>query len=308
MNPLNNNSPFNGPLTPHQFRQNQSTIATTSPTGSKTGGKSFPTARYAPLILGGLALLVLPITIWQINQQQDIRQQASQVVPSEQRPVARVGNEFLTDEDVDLEYTKQQNATTYLATPSSLKNQILDDLINKKLIEIEARKRNISVTDEEIDEKIKMLQQFDPNSTINRELTSDMLYAEKVAVAVSPSLTVNMIHSNISNEATKSFMDTVRTQALSNENLPIAALPYSNQSNDIELYQNIVTPQNSIFFTNIGNELVSQLDPTDISEVFEDKGRLYIVEIISKKESEFDSFEQFLDTRRSENAQVSSDN
>ncbi len=308
MNPLNNNSPFNGPLTPHQFKQNQNPSTPAAPQ-ARAATKSFSAGRYVPLVLGGLALLVLPVTIWQINQQQDIRQQASQEVPAEQRPVARVGNEFLTDEDVDLEYTKQQNATTYLATPSSLKERILNDLVDKKLVQLEAKKRNITVTDDEINERINMLQDFDPDrAAINRGLVKDMLLAEKVALVVAPSANIDMVFSDNTSESTRSFMNTIYELTERDGELATTALPYTSQSREVKLYQDITVPENSIFFTDIGNEFIHELSPNDTSEVFEDKERLYIVELSSKEDGEFTSFEQFLEKTRSENAQISETN
>src|SRR3989344_6483360 len=120
MNPLNNNSPFNGPLTPHNFRQNQTNNAQPEE-GVQNEVKSSSPARFAPLVIAGLALLVLPLTIWQINTQQDIRQRASerQQAPVSSTVLAKFDGMNITDTDVDLEYTKQQNATSYLATPRS---------------------------------------------------------------------------------------------------------------------------------------------------------------------------------------------
>lgn len=79
-------SSFQGPLAPkhglsdsfHSPIQNQDLQKNSD---NKGGGKR-TVGKYIPFAALGLALLVLPLTLEQLNQQQDVRQQASQPTPT----------------------------------------------------------------------------------------------------------------------------------------------------------------------------------------------------------------------------------
>jgi len=300
MNPLDPNSSFNGPLTPHQYRQNDNS----SLIPNANGAKNASVTRFAPLVLAGIALLILPVTIWQINTQQDIRQQASQNLPTEQRAIAKIGSVLITEEDVDLEYTKQQNSKTFVATPTSLKSQILDDLIKKKLILAEAGKRNINVSENEVNERIKLLQSFENNNNVNADIVFDTLLEEKVAAAVSPSTQAAVAYSNNNSAPTLSFFETIRSGAIDEKSLLTAADPFAKQSNDVMLVNNLLIPSNSTLFSDSANLDISNLEEGEISEIIEDNDRFFIIEAVEKNSGEYDSFEEFITTKRNESVEL----
>ncbi len=306
MNPLSNNSSFNGPLTPHHFRTNQNLNQGQAEGPGEVSSKSSSKIRYVPLVIAGLALLILPITVWQINTQQDIRQRASEQKqqPREALTLARVGDEVITETDVDFEYANQQNATSYLATPTALKSQILNALVRKKVIANLANERNITVTEDEIESKIKMLKSFNQNLKPNRSLVSDIVLEEKLALTISPSVIANIAFSNNASVQTQSFFKIIRTQSASGNSLLEIARPYSTQSRDVKLLENIPVAQNSDMFTPEVLQKVFDLEVGDISDVFQDKNRFFIVEAINKTAGEGESFENYIEQQISQQAQI----
>lgn len=299
MNPLDPNSSFNGPLTPRQYRQNNN-----GSIPNANGTKTASTKRFVPLVLAGIALLILPVTIWQINTQQDIRQQASQNLPTEQKAIAKIGSDLITEEDVDLEYTKQQNSKTFIATPTSLKSQVLDDLIKKKLILAEAGRRNINVSEEEVNARVKLLKSLVDSENVNADIVFDTLLEEKVAAAVSPSTQANVAYSNNNSAPTLSFFETIRSGAVDEESLLTAADPFAKQSNDVMIINNLLIPSNSTLFSASANLDISNLEEGEISEIIEDNNRFFIVEAVEKNSGEYDSFADFLADKRSGSVEI----
>ena len=305
MNPLNNNSPFNGPLTPHNFRQNQTNNAQAEEGAQREAKSSSPT-RFAPLVIAGLALLVLPLTIWQINTQQDIRQRASerQQTPVNSTVLAKFDGVDITDTDVDLEYTKQQNATSYLATPSSLKKTVLNDLIELKIIQKEAKARGISVSNEELNYAKSILRNLNSPLSQNAEAVRDLVLRHKLAALLANTLVLNVVISNSNTPQAISFFETIREQALADGSLVAAATPYSKQSRDLTIIENVGLAQDNYLFTPETSELVFSLEPNDLSEVLEDSTRLFIVEVISETLGEYATLEEFLEQEKSTKVQI----
>lgn len=305
MNPLNNNSPFNGPLTPHNFRQNQ---ASTTPinSGAQSTAKSSSTIRYAPLVIAGLALLVLPLTIWQVNTQQDIRQRASErkEIPVASNILARVSGVEITDTDVDLEYTKQQNATSYLATPTSLKSQVLNDLIEQKIIQEEAKKRGITITDNELKYATDVLKDLNSPFAKNPEYIKDLVLRHKLAGLIANTLVLNIAFSNSNTPQTVSFFETIREQAVDEGSLLAAAIPYARQSKDVNIVENVALAQDSYLFTPDASELVFSLEPKELSDIIEDNEKIFIVEVISETLGEYETLEEFLEKEKSTKVQI----
>lgn len=298
MNPIDRNSPFNGPLTPRQFRQSFNSAPTAE---QKTTRSLASPIRYAPLAIAGLALLVLPITIWQINTQQDIRQRASEIKQEQtQNIVAMYGDERITDSDIDEEYTKQQNATTYMVAPTALREQILNDLIRKKIIEKEAKTRGITASNEDISEKIKILENLDPLLASNREAVKDMALEDKLAAALSDTKIVNIVFSSSSSAGIESFLELIRNEATEKDSLVAAATPYSRQSQDVYIIENVRVARDSYLLPTEISDQVFLLEPSDLSEILPNKDKLFIYEIISQDTGEYRSLEEFIAEKKSE--------
>ncbi len=298
MNPIDRNSPFNGPLTPRQFRQSFNSAPAAE---QKTTRSLASPIRYAPLAIAGLALLVLPITIWQINTQQDIRQRASEIKQEQtQNIVAMYGEERITDSDIDEEYTKQQNATTYMVAPTALREQILNDLIRKKIIEKEAKTRGITASNEDISEKIKILENLDPLLASNREAVKDMALEDKLAAALSDTKIVNIVFSSSSSAGIESFLELIRNEATEKDSLVAAATPYSRQSQDVYIIENVRVARDSYLLPTEISDQVFLLEPLDLSEILPNKDKLFIYEIISQDTGEYRSLEEFIAEKKSE--------
>lgn len=298
MNPIDRNSPFNGPLTPRQFRQSFNSAPAAE---QKTTRSLASPIRYAPLAIAGLALLVLPITIWQINTQQDIRQRASEIKQEQtQNIVAMYGEERITDSDIDEEYTKQQNATTYMVAPTALREQILNDLIRKKIIEKEAKTRGITASNEDISEKIKILENLDPLLASNREAVKDMALEDKLAAALSDTKIVNIVFSSSSSAGIESFLELIRNEATEKDSLVAAATPYSRQSQDVYIIENVRVARDSYLLPTEISDQVFLLEPSDLSEILPNKDKLFIYEIISQDTGEYRSLEEFIAEKKSE--------
>lgn len=300
MNPIDRNSPFNGPLTPHNFKQ--STNSASQAQQEATAKSMALPIRYAPLAIAGLALLVLPITIWQINTQQDIRQRASEI-RQEQTPqniVATYGDERITDSDIDEEYTKQQNATTYMVAPTALREQILNDLIRKKIIEKEAAARKISISEQDINEKIEMLEKLDPLLASNREIIKDIVLEDKLAAMLADTKIVNIVFSSSSSAGVESFLELIRDEAVEQDGLVAAATPYARQSQDVYIIENARVARNSYLLPSEISDEVFLLEPSDLSEILPNKDKLFIYEIISQDSGEYITLDEFIDEKKSE--------
>lgn len=81
-------SSFQGPLAP-KIGLNDN-VKNPIPGGPKMPPKKRDYAHFIPVGALGLALLILPLTIQQLSQQQDIRQQASQPTPTIAVPTSTV--------------------------------------------------------------------------------------------------------------------------------------------------------------------------------------------------------------------------
>lgn len=297
MNPIDQNSSFNGPLTPHRFKNSHHPSSQNTQGGQKSNNNSI--TRFVPLAIAGIALLILPITIWQINTQQDIRQQAS--TPDElpqQTIIARFNNEAITESDIDQEYTKQQNATTYTVAPSSLRSQLLNDVIKKKIILKEANEREIIVSEEEVDERIKILSYLGNTAATNRQLIKEHLLEEKLAVQIADSKNVNIIFSDNNLPQTRSFLELIREDAIDQGSVINAAEPFVRQSRDIYLYQDVSLTHNNPFFTPTVSVEVFELGSNEISEIIEDNNRFFIVEIVSETSGEYRTLEDFIQEQK----------
>lgn len=295
MNPIDNNSPFNGPLTPHRFRQKSSENTQALP---KT--RAPKAVMYAPLAIAGLALLVLPLTIWQINTQQDIRQRASenQTPPVSSEIVAIIDGENITTTDLDLEYARQQGANTYLAAPSALKEQLLNDLIERKIIEAEAENRNITVTNAEVEATKKIIVDFDPLLASNTNSVTDIVRRHKVAALLVDSRILNIVFSSSDSAQSLSFMELILDQAEENGSLVETAAPYVNQSRDIKLLQNIAFPRQNYIFTTDNSETVFSLEEEELSPIISNNGKLFIVQVLSETLGEYRTMKDFLDEKK----------
>lgn len=297
MNPIDNNSPFNGPLTPHSFRHHSNQNAQPLP---KT--KAPKAIMYAPIAIAGLALLVLPLTISQINTQQDIRQRASQGQnpPAQTEIVAIVNGENVTLTDVDLEYTRQQGANTYLPVPSALKEEVLNSLIERKIIEMEAEKRGITVSDNEVTATKEIVADFDPILASNTNAITDIIRRHKLAGLLADSRVLNVAYSSTDSAQSLSFMELIREQAENDGNLIAAALPYSRQSNDVSIIENVAFTQDNYLFTPDNTQEVFELETNEISPVISDNGKLFIVELLTETLGEYRSLNDFLEERKSQ--------
>jgi len=302
MNPLDPNSSFNGPLTPVQYRQNRND-SKEQETNTTTAGRS---TRYIPLVLGAIALLVLPITVWQINNQQDVRQRASEQTPVQKTALVRVGEDFITDADIDLEYTKQQNATAYTTAPTALRDKILNDIIEKRLIAIEAEKRGVTVKSSEIDEKIKESRN-QSKAPLNEQLVSEMLLAEKIASLVAPVIKGNVVYTNIVNTQTESLFETIQSNVNIRNTLVQAATPYLRQ-NGIQLLNDKNIAERNTLMSSESSLKLFELDEGAISGVINNGNRLLIVQIISKTEGEYESFDAFIDAQKDKYVELLIDN
>jgi len=101
-----------------------------------------------------------------------------------------------------------------------------------------------------------------------------------------------------------SFFETIREQALADDSLVAAATPYSKQSRDLTIIENVGLAQDNYLFTPETSELVFSLEPNDLSEVLEDSTRLFIVEVISETLGEYATLEEFLEQEKSTKVQI----
>jgi len=302
MNPLNQNSPFNGPLTPLKYRQNS-----TDQTQTETISPKRSYGRYVPIIIGGFALLILPVTIWQLNSQQDIRQRASEPKVAEQKIVAKIGDANITQNDIDGEYAKQQNSNVYIATPSNLKNKILNDLIEKKIIESEALKMSLNVSDQEIENTIELYSQLDPNLNVNRQKAKEITLRTKLAEAISNTVRVNFGFSNNSTPQTLSFFNTLSETAINDNNLTEIKL-YSQRSNDINYFENITIPISNNILDADNTNTVFELSENDISTLLTQNDKFFIIHVLEKNEKEFSTFDEYLEQKKLEQATIFEEN
>lgn len=301
MNPLNQNSPFNGPLTPLKYRQNS-----TDQTQPETMSPKRSYGRYVPIIIGGFALLILPVTIWQLNTQQDIRQRASEPKVVEQKIVAKIGDVNITQNDIDAEYAKQQNSNVYIATPSNLKSKILNDLIEKKIIESEALIMSLSVSDQEIENTIELYSQLDPNLNINSN-AKEIALRTKLAEAISNTVRVNFGFSNSSTPQTLSFFNTLSETAITDSSLTEIKL-YSQRSNDVNYFENITIPISNNILDTDNTSTVFELSENDISTLLTQDDKFFIVQVIEKSEKEYSTFDEFLNLKKLEQATIFEEN
>jgi len=294
MNPIDQNSPFNGPLTPHQFKyknENNPTEPNSKPGTSRV--------KYAPLIIAGLALLVLPVTIWQINSQQDLRQRASQQEPQpeEQNIIAKYKNKEITESNIDEEYTRQQNATVYTVAPAAIRKNVLNDLITRMIIEDEAKVRSISVSDEEIEAESKILEKLDSQKAQNKNIVKDLILKEKLEAFVSGSRTTNIVFSNNNTTQSESFFTTILDDAKENEDLLAAAKPYAARSSDVNVLEDTTLTLNSHILSSEAAATVFEMEINNISELITIKDRIFIVEVTSEKIGENKNFNDLINER-----------
>ena len=297
MNPIDQNSPFNGPLTPHQFKyKNDNNPA--QPENKSNASK----ARYAPLIIAGLALLILPVTIWEINTRQDIRQRASEQEPQPevQKVIAKYKEKEITEIDVDEEYTRQQNATVYTVAPAAIRKNILDNLIMRLIIENEAKTRSISVSDEEIEEKIALLKNLDPQKALNNNIVKDLILKEKLEAYVSGFRTANIVFSNDNTEQSESFFETILDDATENEDLLAAAKPYAARSRDVNILKDATITLNSHILSSEAASMVFELEQDEISDLITINDRFFIFEMISENNGESKNFKDFIEEKIAE--------
>ncbi len=300
MNPLQNNSPFNGPLTPTRFRATNPQSQHEEPPAQSS---SISKARFVPIILGAIVLLALPVTIWQINSQQDLRQQASNTQPLTEQPIARVGNTTITKADIDREYTKQQNATTYTTAPSALQSELLDEVIRKRIITLEAEKRKITVSDQEISNKMDLLETLSRTVTVNRELAKDLVLAEKIAAIVSPSRTAHIVFSNDIEAETRSFFESLKENSLESTLSETVNSPIP-QSQNLHFLEDIMLTQSNIFLSPLQTEEVFLLEVGDVSNIFENNKRFFLIQIQDATEGEYGTFAEFLNARKAESVKL----
>lgn len=171
-----------------------------------------------------LVALSVPATMLLLNQTQDIRQRASgpdNVVP--QGAVKQVGATYITASDIDfrLQILYGTNSAKF-KDDFSIRQFILDQLIREKIIQQEAAKYNIRVTDSEINDKAHELGitlSFDKTKVFNMVLEDklknkvvawrelDYLIAYKEAAYNSPSVVgikkiLSVVKSDIDNGKT----------------------------------------------------------------------------------------------------------
>lgn len=299
MNPLDPNSSFNGPLTPARYRQGRTQTSSSSQEAPKIKNSS---GKYVPIVVGALALLILPVTLWQLNNQQTVKQQASQGDILQEKPIAKVGDEVITSRDVDEEYAKQQNSTSYLVTPTNLKSQILSDLIEIKIVKNEAKTRSLSVSEDEIDTKIRELKSKSPSLNPGRAYASDLALTEKLAAVISPSALSNLVISKDTSSASQDFMESILKGAKTNGLLAQAA-NLGGQA-DLTLLKDAVISEKSLLLTKNTIDSALSLSDDEISSILEDGNRLVLVEIVKKNTSDYISFDEFISKKRAEMVQI----
>lgn len=107
--------------------------------------------------LFALLAIAVPATVLLLGQQQDIRQRASgpeTAVP--QGAIKQVGTSYITTSDVDLRIQQLYGTNSAkFKNDLAVRQKILDQLIREKVIQFEAAKQNITVTDKEIDDKAR---------------------------------------------------------------------------------------------------------------------------------------------------------
>lgn len=297
MNPIDNNSPFNGPLTPHRFRHSNQN---TPPPLPKT--KASRAVLYAPIAIAGLALLVLPLTIAQINTQQDIRQRASegQRPPAQSEIVAIIDGLNITASDVDLEYTRQQGANTYISAPTALREDLLNDLVERLIIEKEADARGITVSNAEVEATKKIVVDFNPNLASNTNAVTDIVRRHKLAALLVDSRILNIVFTSSDSAQEESFLELIRDQAVEDGSLVEAATPYVSQSRDVKLLQSIAFPRENYIFTVDNSQAVFSLDEDEISPIISNDGKLFVVEMLSETLGEYRTINDFLVEKKSE--------
>ena len=122
------------------------------------GGGGGPKIKFGYALFALLALAV-PATVLLLGQQQDIRQRASgpeNVIP--QGAIKQVGSSYITNADVDSRLQQLYGTdSAKFKDDITIRQTILDQLIRDRVIQQEAAKQNITVTDKEIDDKAREL-------------------------------------------------------------------------------------------------------------------------------------------------------
>lgn len=118
------------------------------------GSPGGPKIKFGYALFAILAIAV-PATVLLLGQQQDIRQRASgpeTAVP--QGAIKQVGTSYITNSDVDLRLQQIYGTNSAkFKDDISARQTIINQLIRERIIQQEAAKQNITVTDREIDDK-----------------------------------------------------------------------------------------------------------------------------------------------------------
>lgn len=108
------------------------------------------------------------------------------------RDVATVNGEVLTQREFALHYSRlldryrelfKGSMTPELIKSLNLKNNLLDELITQKLIVQQARALGVSVTDDELAERIAQVPEFQVNGRFNKERYTQILRANRLTPA-----------------------------------------------------------------------------------------------------------------------------
>jgi foldase protein PrsA len=76
---------------------------------------------------------------------------------TEEKPVAIVAGEKISNKEYQTELAKSKDLITSLNSKLNPEKYVLDYLINKKIVEIEAKRRNITVSQDEIEKELQKL-------------------------------------------------------------------------------------------------------------------------------------------------------
>lgn len=280
-------SSFQGPLAPKVgFGSPQNPTQLTPPEPPKKNGGQNRILKIGVVL--GIAL-ILPLTIWLVSQQQDVRQRASE------RPadaVLKVGNEYITGVDVDLRL-KNLLGSEYEENKydPQLWQEALDSIQEEKIIEFESKKLGISVSQDEIVENGR--------SSFELQQAQNTLLKSRLSSEVVSWRLVNLVSMNVATDSSQTnynqvysratdVLESIIEGATNGESLLVAATNYSDADTEINvrIFMDGTWPKKV-------EEAIFNLVTAEMSEIIESDEKLTIFEIIDVNDTEYESFEQW---------------
>lgn len=262
---------------------------------------SFPQLKLGYLFIALLALSVPP-TLALIRQPQDVRQRAS---GPENQPniLISVGQNFITSQDVDLrmqllfgnDYEKIKN-------DPKIRQTTLDEIIKEKILQQEAAKRSIVITEKEVAQKMTEL--GGNNSPLSNTLAQNAVMEEKLKDKVVNWKKVDYAAAfEADEEKTKIITDSLQIlkQAINPTTTLKAA--YDNLKNTKNFYNKFrIIEGEQVFGKGGWDETLSvklfSYKKGDISNIIDANGTYRLAVVLDENITKFDSFDEWYNSIR----------